>query len=104
MARRRKKAALRFDKIGYWSQIKLDVIREYCSAYSRILSKQRGLSHVYVDAFSGAGQHVRKDTNELVAGSPLNALHIDPPFRRYVLIDLDNAKLDHLHQLVAESE
>ncbi|MCU0863477.1 MAG: three-Cys-motif partner protein TcmP [Planctomycetes bacterium] len=94
---------LQFDRIGYWSEVKLDIIREYCSAYSRILTNQRGLSHVYVDAFSGAGEHVRKDTSELVPGSPLNALHVDPPFDRYVLIDLDGAKVDHLQQQVAKT-
>lgn len=27
-----------FDEIGYWSEIKLDIIREYAQAYSTILS------------------------------------------------------------------
>jgi hypothetical protein len=32
---------LKFDEIRYWSEIKLDIIREYSSAYSSILSNQK---------------------------------------------------------------
>jgi hypothetical protein len=42
-----------FDRIGYWSEIKLDIIREYASAYSRILTAQPGLHHAYIDGFAG---------------------------------------------------
>lgn len=95
---------MEFDQIGYWSEVKLDIIREYCSAYSRILSKQSGLLHVYVDAFSGAGLHERKGSKELLPGSPLNALKIEPPFKRYFLIDLDERKVSHLRQQVRQAE
>ena len=46
-----------FDRIGYWSEIKLEIIKEYASAYSTILAAQTGPSfyHVYIDAFAGAG-------------------------------------------------
>ncbi|HZN42015.1 MAG TPA: hypothetical protein VFD82_24650 [Planctomycetota bacterium] len=27
---RRKKQTVEFDRIGYWSEVKLDIIREYC--------------------------------------------------------------------------
>ena len=29
---KKKAKALQFDRIGYWSEVKLDIIREYCSA------------------------------------------------------------------------
>jgi len=56
-------------QIGYWSEIKLDIINEYAQAYSAILSKQTrpALKHVYVDGFSGSGVHQSK-TGELVLG------------------------------------
>lgn len=88
-----------FDEIGYWSEIKLDIVREYATAYSKILSS-KNLRHVYVDAFAGAGQHVSKETGGFVAGSPLNALNVQPPFREYHFIDLNAAKIDHLQSLV----
>jgi three-Cys-motif partner protein len=87
-----------FDEIGYWSEIKLDIVREYAAAYSRILTA-KNLPHVYIDAFAGPGQHVSKQTKEFVAGSPLNALKVEPPFREYHFIDLNAAKMDHLQSL-----
>jgi hypothetical protein len=48
---------LRLDSIGYWSEIKLDIVREYAKAYSTILTAQKRpkLHHVYIDAYAGAG-------------------------------------------------
>ena len=93
----------RFDEIGPWSEVKLEIIREYAKAYSTILSKQR-LHHVYIDAFAGAGIHKRKSTEELVSGSPVNALLVRPPFRHYYFIDLDKDKSGYLRQKVGERE
>lgn len=89
---------MKFDFIGYWSEIKLDIIREYAGKYSTILAAQQHppLYHIYIDAFAGSGVHLSKTTNEMVLGSPLNALSIEPPFREYHLIDLDGDKIDLL--------
>ena len=92
-----------FDQIGYWSEVKLEIIREYASAYSRILNANR-LPHIYVDAFSGAGQHISKTTGDFVQGSPVNALNVRPPFREYHFIDLNAAKVEHLRSLVGSRE
>ena len=95
---------MRFDQIGYWSEIKLEIVKEYATAYSRILSAQKNprLHHVYIDAFAGAGIHVSKKTGEPVAGSPLNALVVDPPFREYHLIDLDGEKVAFLKAAIGQ--
>lgn len=95
---------LEFDEIGEWSQLKLEIVRDYASAYSRILAKQPNLSHVYVDAFAGAGEHKLKRTGELVPGSPLNALAVRPRFKEIHLIDLKPAKVDHLRELTKGQE
>ncbi|MHB8574723.1 MAG: three-Cys-motif partner protein TcmP [Dehalococcoidia bacterium] len=93
-----------FESIGYWSEIKLNILREYAAAYSLIFSApgQRQLHHVYIDAFAGAGTHISRTSRELVPGSPLNALQIEPPFREFYLIDLDGQKADALRQAVGE--
>lgn len=90
-----------FDEIGNWSEVKLDIINEYASAYSRILSAQTKPSfyHIYIDAFAGAGLHISKETGELVQGSPLNALQVKPPFKEYHFIDLKKKKIKSLNQL-----
>jgi three-Cys-motif partner protein len=93
-----------FDEIGYWSEVKLDIIRKYAVAYSAILAQQRGLYHVYIDAFAGAGVHVARSTSEYVPGSPLNALLIQPPFKEYFLIDIVEDKVEALQRIVAGRE
>ena len=95
---------LKFDKIGYWSEVKLDIIKDYAAAYSRILSGQirPRFSHIYIDAFAGAGIHISRRTGEFVPGSPVNALHVRPPFREYHLIDLDRNKVGSLRQIMGE--
>ena len=87
---------LKFDEIGDWSKVKLDIIRKYAKAYTTILSQKAGLSCSYVDGFAGMGVHVAKQSGDYVAGSPLNALKIDPPFSDYFLVDLDGDKVDQL--------
>ena len=93
---------LKFDEIGYWSEIKLDIVKDYASAYSRILAAQRNprLHHMYIDAFAGAGVHVSKTTGEYIRGSPINALLLHPSFREYHLIDIDRQKVALLRDLV----
>ncbi len=91
---------LKFDEIGYWSELKLDIVKAYAKEYSKILTAQKNLFHLYIDAFAGAGVHISKTSGTFVAGSPLNALHIEPPFREFHLIDLDGKKLGQLRELV----
>ncbi len=86
------------DEIGPWSEIKLEVIRKYASAYSRILSAQGYFRHHYVDAFSGAGLHLSKEGRRPIEGSPIIALRTRPPFRGYHFIDMNSAKIQHLRQ------
>jgi len=95
---------VRFDEIGYWSEVKLDIVKEYAAAYSRILSAQKSTSlyHIYIDAFAGAGMHISKNTGDFIQGSPMNALLIKPPFKEYHLIDFDSEKVDLLRDIAAE--
>lgn len=97
-------AKVKFDRIGYWSEVKLEIVRDYARAYSTILSSERKarLRHAYIDAFAGAGIHLSKRTDEEILGSPLIALNTEPPFREYHFIDLDNAKVDHLKTIVGQ--
>jgi len=99
-----KNSRLQFDAIGYWSELKLHIVQQYAGAYSKIFSasRQQYLKHVYVDAFAGAGVHLSRKTGEWVAGSPLNALNIDPPFHEYHLIDIDGQKVSMLKKFVGD--
>ena len=95
---RNRAGGLCFEEIGYWSEIKLDIVKDYARAYATILAKQ-GIRFAYIDGFAGSGVHLSKSSRELVPGSPLNALKIEPPFHEYFLVDLDGDKVDHLRGL-----
>jgi three-Cys-motif partner protein len=96
--------APKIDEIGPWSEVKLDILKRYAVEYSKILSNQKNPSffHVYIDAFAGTGFHLSKTTGEMVLGSPLNALLVEPPFREYHLIDLDGDKIDMLNEAIGK--
>ena len=63
LAHKERESSMNFDEIGPWSEIKLDILRDYAAPYSTIL-KSNGFPHGYIDAFSGPGLHVRKTGGE----------------------------------------
>ncbi len=91
---------MKLDRIGFWSEIKLEIIRKYAKAYTSIMSKQPWCTgYVYIDVFAGAGKHISKRTGEMISGSPLNALEVVPPFTEYYFIDLVEERADVFRQI-----
>jgi three-Cys-motif partner protein len=91
----------KLDEIGPWSEIKLEIIKKYATAYSNVISKQRHkFYHFYIDGFCGGGAHLSKTTGEVVKGSPLISLEITPPFKEYHFVDLDTSKLEMLKSML----
>jgi three-Cys-motif partner protein len=90
------------EDIGPWSEIKLEIIKRYAEKYSKILTKQPGLHHAYIDAFSGPGVHRSRTTGEHVKGSPLNARLVNPPFEHYYFIDVDEDKTSFLQDIIGD--
>lgn len=93
---------MEYSHVGAWSEAKLEIVQNYGKEYSRILAKQEGLSHAYIDAFAGTGTHRSKATGELIPGSPIRALSISPPFADYYFIDINGKKIDTLRREVGE--
>lgn len=91
------------DEVGFWTEIKLSVIRDYSEAYARVLSKQRIIRHyAYIDGFAGAGTHISKTTGQEIEGSPSIALKTRPPFSHYHFIDMDGTRTDHLREMASD--
>lgn len=86
--------SFQFDEIGRWSELKLEIVEEYGAAYTTAFAgeKGRGLKKYYIDAFSGAGVHLSKETGQQIEGSPARALKVRPPFDHFYFIDLDPEK------------
>lgn len=87
-----------FDEIGYWSELKLDIVEKYGAAYTTALKNTR-LKKYYIDAFCGAGVHVSKTSKKEIEGSPARALKVSPLFDGYYFIDLDADKTSYLQAL-----
>lgn len=95
---------MKLDEIGIWSEIKLEIIKKYASAYTTVLSKQTWCKgYVYIDAFAGAGVHISKTKGEIISGSPRNALEVDPPFTEYYFIDLDKERANIFEEIAKEN-
>ncbi|MGB8413221.1 MAG: three-Cys-motif partner protein TcmP [Candidatus Binatus sp.] len=94
-------AHFKFDEIGYWSELKLEIIEKYGSAYTTAF-KNTNLKKYYIDGFSGAGVHRSKRTGNPIEGSPTRALKVSPPFDRYYFIDLDEGKTDYLRSICGD--
>jgi three-Cys-motif partner protein len=89
----------KFDEVGHWSEIKLEIVEKYGTAYTSAFRNARNLKKYYIDAFSGAGVHVSKRTKEAIEGSPARALKVQPPFDGFYFIDMDADKTAYLKKL-----
>ncbi len=89
---------MRIDEVGYWTEIKLDILREYAEPYSQIL-RSKEFTYWYIDAFAGAGKHISRRTGEEIPGSPLNALNVEPSFDKFHFIDMDKERANIFAEL-----
>ena len=88
----------RLDVVGYWTEIKLQILQDYAKAYAQVLQNQRSIKHVaYIDGFAGAGVHISRESGELIAGSPARVLSIQPRFSHYYFVEMDAARAKRLH-------
>jgi len=62
-----------YDLIGPWTEVKLDILREYAVPYSKILVNNH-FYHFYIDAFAAGGSHISRTSGEVVPGSARIAL------------------------------
>jgi three-Cys-motif partner protein len=89
----------RLDEIGPWSETKLDILKDYATAYMTVMAKQERIQRVvYIDACAGAGIHVQKQSGKMVPGSPTNALNVRPPFDELHFVDLDCSRAGELEK------
>lgn len=65
---------------GPWTQIKLDALEDYLSAFTKASQRARGT--VYLDLFAGAFSNTDRLTGAPIMGSPYRALSVTPPFSK----------------------
>lgn len=88
------------DAIGPWSELKHEMVAYYATVYSSILSRAGNGSfhHYYIDGYASAGYNRRKNTGDLVMGSPLRVLGVIPPFEKHFFVELDESKFRELRK------
>lgn len=88
------------DSVGYWTEVKLEILKKYSAAYATILRRSTMIKRfVYIDGFAGGGKVWSEDAQAEIPGSAENALSINPRFSEYHLIDLDKTKASQLKKL-----
>jgi len=98
------KDSFEFDEIGFWSELKLEIVEKYGSAYTKAFKRTPSLKKYYIDGFSGPGAHVSKKGRAMIEGSPARALKVSPPFDGYHFIDLDRGKTDYLRSICGDRD
>lgn len=96
---------------GPWTEIKLDAISDYLGFYQKAL-KNKGFETWYVDAFAGTGERHAKvikggifddapieEVEEVMAGSAIRALNINPPFAHYWFSEMRPTRAKALESL-----
>ena len=88
------------DVVGYWTEVKLNILRDYSKAYATILTNQKSIKHfAYIDGFAGIGAHISKTTGQEIEGSASIALNLEPKFSHHHFIDMDGKRTARLQKL-----
>jgi three-Cys-motif partner protein len=106
---------------GDWTKEKLERVRKYLAAYTTIFSKNpkaQKLTTIYVDAFAGTGYRsdprqkhyenslfpdpVEPDAKSFLTGSAHIALEVEPPFKRFLFIEMNAERAQDLENLKAQ--
>lgn len=90
----------KIDKIGKWSEDKLDLLKKYLEAYAKIMENQPWCKgFYYIDAFAGTGKPRVKDEERFIDGSPIRALTVKYPFSKYFFIEKSRWRIKKLESL-----
>jgi three-Cys-motif partner protein len=66
---------------------------------TRSRSAVASFKHFYIDGFASAGVSLDKSSGNLVLGSALRVLDVQPPFARYFLVELDRKRYELLRRI-----
>ncbi|MEW6273802.1 MAG: three-Cys-motif partner protein TcmP [Bacillota bacterium] len=92
--------------IHQWSKDKLDLLAKYLHSYTTIMKKKHEdkgwpTYYLYVDAFAGPVIYRETDPDEqaYVSDSPVQALNTNPPFSKYIFIEINQKRIEWLERL-----
>ena len=93
------------DVVGNWTEMKLQILQEYATAYAQVLKSNAYIKHVaYIDGFAGAGAHISKESGAVIEGSPTRALSIQPRFTHYHFVEMREDRAERLRGMGLEKD
>ena len=72
--------------VGRWAEQKHDLVAYYAKLFSEGM-KNKWHERVYIDLYAGAGYSKLKNSDRIIAGSPIQALLVTPPFDKYIFCE-----------------
>lgn len=88
------------DAVGPWTEVKVEIVREYAAGFAKIISSVESFHPIYIDGFSGGGLLLSEVTGEIVAGTPLRIVSLTPRFEEYHFVEKELSKIAALRTLV----
>src|ERR1700737_3534834 len=86
---------LPYNNVGAGTEAKHRLVAYYAALFSASM-KDRWRQRVYIELYAGAGYSRIRDTEKVLAGSPIQALSLKVPFDKYIFCERDADKLEAL--------
>ena len=86
---------LTYNDVGLWTEEKHRLVGYYSALFSAGM-KDKWDKRVYIELYAGAGYSRIRDTERVIAGSPIQALTLKVPFDKYIFCEQDPKKLEAL--------
>lgn len=84
-----------YNDVGTWTEAKHRLVAYYAALFSAGM-KDQWQERVYIELYAGAGYSRIRDTDKIIAGSPIQALSLKVPFDKYVFCEQDANKREAL--------
>ena len=86
---------LAYNDVGLWTEAKHRLVAYYAALFSDAM-KDKWEKRIYIELYAGAGYSRIRDTERVIAGSPIRALTLKVPFDKYIFCEQDPRKLEAL--------
>jgi len=86
---------LPYNDVGVWTEAKHRLVAYYAALFSAGM-KDKWEKRIYIELYAGAGYSRIRDTERIIAGSPIQALGLKVPFDKYIFCEQDPEKLEAL--------
>jgi len=88
-----------YNDVGSWTEEKHRLVAYYAALFSAGM-RDKWEKRVYIELYAGAGYSRIRDTERVIAGSPIQALTLRVPFDKYIFCEQDPEKLEALRARV----